>query len=324
MRVAVCVCTCERLELLRELLRGIAGLRFHKVEEPEITVVVVDNGERASAKEVCGAVKMPWPTRYVVEPRRGITYTRNRAIVESGAVDFIAFIDDDEIPDSLWLDELLWTQSEFDADVVSGLVLPKYGSEIPDWVKRGRFFDPPIFATGASRNTCACNNVLIRTHVLKRVPRFDDAFAVSGGEDTSFFLQVKKSGYRIVSSQEAVVFESVPRKRANVFWILRREFQTGNGWVFCEAGIDGRLRIRVARFFRACGHVVIGSAKAALGTLRFDRVAVVHALQRVWRGAGMLAALAGHRFLAYRRRRTQSLKIDNAMVQKSVSKPISL
>ena len=321
MRVAVCVCTCERLELLRELLRGIAGLRFHKVQEPEIKVVVVDNGERTSAKETCGSVTMPWPTRYVVEFRRGITYARNRAIAEAGVVDFIAFIDDDEVPDSQWLDELLWTQSEFTADVVSGPVFPKYGSEIPDWVKRGRFFEPSICATGASRNTCACNNVLIATHVLKRVPRFDDAFALSGGEDTNFFLQVKKSGYRIVCSQEAVVFENVPRKRANVFWILRREFQTGNGWVFCEAGIDGRLRIPVTRFLRACGHVVIGSAKAALGTLRFDRVAVVHALQRVSRGVGMLAALAGHRFLAYRARRTQSL---NAMAQKSVSKAMSL
>jgi hypothetical protein len=222
-------------------------------------------------------------------------------------VDFIAFIDDDEIPSAHWLDELLWTQAEFTADVVSGPVLPRYAPEVADWVKRGGFFDARASATGTPRKACASNNVLIGTHVFRQVPRFDDAFALSGAEDTNFFLRVRQAGHEIVWSQEAAVFEAVSAKRATVAWILRREYQTGNGWVFCEAVIDRSARSRIARFSKACGHVAIGSAGAIWSSLRLDRAAIIRALQRVSKGTGMLAGLVGHRFLAYRNAGTEQI-----------------
>lgn len=299
MRVAICICTFRRQELLRDLLQGITRLTFSKSQTPQIQIVVVDNDEGASAREVCGTVAGPWPIQYTMEPRRGITYARNRAMTEAGPVDFIAFIDDDEVPSAQWLDELLHAQAEFAADVVSGPVLPRYAPEVADWVKSGKFFEPRISATGTVRNTCASNNVLIGTHVFKRVHRFDDAFALSGAEDTNFFLRVRQAGNKIVWSQDAVVSEAVSTQRATVSWILRREYQTGNGWVFCEAAMDGRLRNWIFRFCKASGHVVIGSARAIWWLVLSDKVATVRALQRLSLGVGMLAALAGHRFLAY-------------------------
>ncbi len=290
------------------LLSGIAQLTFRKVPTPQIQIVVVDNDELASAEEVCGKVSIPWPIKYVVEPRRGITHARNRAIAEASSMDFVAFIDDDEVPSAHWLDELLWAQAEFTADVVSGPVLPRYAPDIADWVRGGGFFDRRVSATGTTRRACAANNVLVGTHVFKRVPRFDDAFALSGAEDTHFFLRVWQAGHKIVWSQEAVAFEAVSAERGTVAWLLRREYQTGNGWVFSEAGLDNRLRSRAVRFSKAWGHLVIGSANAIWRSLLLDRAAVVHSLQRASLGAGMLAALAGHRFLAYQNAGTKQLR----------------
>lgn len=299
-RVAVCVCTYRRQNLLRELLQGIAKLTFRKVSVPQLTVVVVDTpDDSGSAQRVCETSSLPWPIRYVVEPRRGLTYARNRAIAEAGAVDFVALIDDDEVPSPQWLDEHLWAQAEFAADVVSGPALPKYAPEVSEWVRGGGFFDRQVAPTGTLRRACPTNNVLVGTHVFERVPKFDDAFALSGAEDTDFFLRVSTAGYRIVWSQEAAVFESVSAKRATVAWILRREYQTGNGWIFAEATIDNSLRTRILRFLKAWGHVLIGSANAIWRSVLLDRAAVVLYLRRVSLGIGMLAALAGHRFLAY-------------------------
>jgi succinoglycan biosynthesis protein ExoM len=306
-RVAICVATFRRLGLLRELLSGIAQFRFLKVQAPQIQIVVVDNDEVASAEEVCNTASMPWPIKYVVEPTRGITHVRNRAIAEAGSVDFIAFIDDDEVPSVHWLDELLWAQAEFAADVVSGPVLPKYAPDVPDWVRRGGFFDGRTSATGTTRRACATNNVLVRTHVFRRVPGFDDAFALSGAEDTHFFLRVGQAGHKIVWSQEAVVFEAVSVERGTVAWILRREYQTGNGWIFSESAVDKRLSSWGVRFSKAWGHIVIGAANAIWPSVCLDRAAVVRSLQRVTLGAGMLAALAGHRFLAYQNARVNPL-----------------
>jgi succinoglycan biosynthesis protein ExoM len=298
-RVAICVATFRRPELLRELLDGIARLTFRKVHTPQIQIVVVDNDELATAEEVCRKVSVRWPVKYVVEPKRGITHARNRSIIEAGSVDFVAFIDDDEVPSASWLDELLWTQSEFAADVVSGSVWPRYAPDVADWVRGGGFFDARVSATGTTRRACAANNVLVGSDVFRHVTRFDDAFAWSGAEDTHFFLRVAQAGHRIVWSQEAVVFEAVSAGRGTVSWILRREYQTGNGWVFSEAVVDNRLRIRTFRFSKACGHVVIGSINAIWWSVLLDWAAIVRSLQRVSMGVGMLAALLGHRFLAY-------------------------
>lgn len=299
-RLAVCIVTFRRQQLLGELLGGIAQLTFRKVRVPDIEIIVVDNDELKSAEQVCRAVSLPWPIKYVVEPRRGITHARNRAIAEAGSGDFVAFIDDDEVPSPEWLDELLWARAEFTADVVSGPVLPRYDSDVADWVRRGGFFDGRVAATGTTRRACAANNVMVGAHVFKRVSKFDDAFALSGAEDTNFFLRVWQAGHKIVWSQEAVVSEAVSAERGTVAWLLRRDYQTGNGWVFCEAGVDNRLRTWVVRFCRGCGHVVIGSASAIWGSALFDRAGIVRSLQRVSLGFGMLAALAGHRFLAYK------------------------
>jgi glycosyltransferase involved in cell wall biosynthesis len=299
-RVAICICTFRRQKLLRELLCGVAKLTFRKVPVPQLEVIVVDTpDDSGSAREICEAVSMPWPIRYVVEPRRGLTYARNRAIEEAGAVDFLALVDDDEVPSAQWLDEHLWTQARFGADVVSGPALPKYAPEVADWVKGGGFFDPCVLATGTPRRACPTNNVLVGTHIFKRVPKFDDAFALSGAEDSEFFLRVSKAGFRIVWSQEAAVFESVSAKRGTVAWILLREYQTGNGWIFAEAALDNRLRSRLLRFGKALGHILIGSASAIGRSLLLDRAAVVRYLRQASMGIGMLAALVGHRFLAY-------------------------
>ncbi len=300
-RVAVCICTFKRQELLRALLAGVAQLAFCKVQPRHLEIVVVDNDELASAREVCLAVSLPWQVKYVVEPRRGISHARNRAIAEAGSIDFLAFIDDDEVPTIHWLDELLWAQAEFAADVVSGPVLPAYSADVAEWVRRGGFFDGRVSTTGTTRRTCSTNNALVGSHVFRRVLRFDDAFTLSGAEDTHFFSRAVQAGFRIVWSQEASVYETVSAQRGSLTWILRRGYQTGNGWVFCEADLGNRLLVRVARFFKAWGHVASGGAKALWSLLLLDKVRAVKSLREFSLGAGMLAGLLGQRFLAYRK-----------------------
>jgi succinoglycan biosynthesis protein ExoM len=307
LRVAICICTFKRQELLRELLAGIAQLTFPKGRPLQIEIVVVDNDELASAKQICDSVSVLWPIKYVIEPRRGITYARNRAVAEVSAADFVAFIDDDEIPSVRWLNELLSIQAEFGADVVSGPVSPRYSATVPDWVKNGGFFDKPVSATGLTRRA-STNNVLIGTHVLRNIGGFDHAFALSGGEDAHFFLRVLNAGYNIAWSPEALVFEAVSVQRGTIAWLLRREYQTGNGWVFCEASMDNRFRSWLLRFSKACGHIAIGSLEAVWWSVRLKKSAFVRSLQRVTLGFGMLAALAGHRFLAYQSASVKELR----------------
>ena len=297
-RVAICIGTFRRRELLRETLAGLARLTFRKVAAPEIEIIVVDNDSSGSAKEICEMATLPYAIRYMAEPKRGIVHVRNRALVEASAANFIAFLDDDEVPSEAWLDELLATQARFGADVVSGPVLPSYAPGIAGWVKRGGFFDRPKCETGKPLEFCSTNNALMRNEVLGRVPRFDDRFQLTGGEDTQFFLRVQHAGCKIIWSQEAIVHETVPNERATFEWILRRGYQSGNSWVLSEMSLDGGLRIRALRFLKGFTHLLVGLT-GALICMCLGKAAFTRALRKACLGAGMLTGLAGSKFLAY-------------------------
>lgn len=297
-RVAICIGTFQRCEFLRDTLAGLARLTFRKMAVPEIEIIIVDNDPSGSARAICEMATPPFRIRYVFEPRRGIVHVRNRALAEAGDVGFIAFLDDDEVPSEAWLEELLAAQARFGADAVTGPVLPQYAPGIAEWVKRGGFFARPNYETGTSLDFCSTNNVVIRSEVLARVPRFDDRFQLTGGEDTQFFLRVRRAGGKIVWSRNAVVHETVPKERATLGWILRRGYQSGNSWVLSEMSLDPRRRIRALRFLKGSAHLLIGLA-SALVCACLGKAAFTRASRRACLGAGMLTGLAGRKFLAY-------------------------
>ena len=226
---------------------------------------------------------------------------------ECGDFDFLVFIDDDEIPDPEWLDELLATQAQFSADVVSGPVLPIFINGAPEWIRTGGFFDRPSFLTGELIERCSTNNVLIRKSVFSSVPGFDERFNLTGGEDTHFFSRVRRAGHSMVWSGEAVVRECVPLERATSAWIGRRGYQSGNSWVLCELALDRRARVWWMRLVKSLLHIVKGTAQVFLA-LPSGKAATVWSLRRICLGAGMLAALLGHRFLPYRNSETEAVE----------------
>ena len=306
-RVGICIATFRRRELLRQLLVGISKLTFERMPTPDILIIVVDNDEARSAADICDTVALPWPAKYVVEPRRGIAQARNRAILEAENPDFIVFIDDDEVPTPQWLDELLWTQACFKGDVVCGPVLPRFASGTPEWVKAGRFFSKHLYITGDTIETCCTGNVLIPRRVMREVRAFDERFALTGAEDTHFFLRVRQQGFKIICSGGGVVYESVPTSRASLKWLLRRAYQSGNSWVLCETSLDGRISTRLIRMAKASGRILQGTASACLSPL-LGKAALAEALSTLFLGAGMIAALAGKNFQAYQSAGTDSPK----------------
>jgi GT2 family glycosyltransferase len=284
---------------LRHLLVAISQLQFRKVNRPDVEVIVVDNDASRSAEPICRLADYPWTIHYVCEPRRGIARVRNRAIAEAQRATFLAFIDDDEAPAPQWLDELLWAQSHYHADVVSGAVLPAFSPEVSRWIKSGGFFDRPVHPTGGVVDLCSTNNVLIRRGTLRSVPRFEEKFDLTGGEDTHYFLRVRRLGFRMVASQEAVVYESISEGRANITWILRRAYQSGNSWALCERDLDSRLTVAMLRCLKAIVHMSWG-VLLLLPTASFGKAAIVSSLKQICLGAGMLTGALGHRFLSYR------------------------
>jgi len=308
-RVAVCVITYQRPEGLRRLLEGLAGLTFHKTGSPDLRIAVVDNDAAGSARALCGkfAWGFPWPLTYRVEPRRGIPFARNASVAAAGDADFLVFVDDDEVPEPGWMEELLRVQRATGADVVAGPALPYFDGAVPDWVVRSKFFERARFATGAAVAPAfvATNNVLVRRGVLEEIAQggqvFDERYAMSGGSDTNLFMRVHRAGHRMVWADGAVARDRIPASRARASWILQRAYRFGNTLALCERDLDPSARTRFVRIVKGCGHVVQGLLFLPLAVL--GRHALVGALRRVCRGAGMLSGtLLGLRYQEYRRK----------------------
>jgi glycosyltransferase involved in cell wall biosynthesis len=289
MHVSICIATCYRPKLLSRLLINLSTLTFRKAPCPEITIVVVDNDARGSAEEVCRQALLPWPLTYLIEPKRGIPSARNRALRHSSDADCIALIDDDEAPHSMWLDELLWTQSTFAADVVSGPVIPVFAEGVPDWIKRTGFFNRPIYSSGTLLSVCSSNNTLISKRVIHNIPTFDEQFRLTGADDTHYFTKVNRAGFKIVSSSDAIVFEAIDRDRANLSNLMMRSYRGGNAYALVEWSLDKRLSTRMKRIVKGCGRIVQGLGGMIISPVR-GMVPTVRAMSRIWQGFGMLTA----------------------------------
>ena len=302
-QVAVCMITCRRPHGLGRLLKSLNNLTF-KGSAPHIRFIIVDNDADGSARPVYEGVQAMFAghIEFVIEPRRGIPQARNTAIRCAGEqADFIAFVDDDEVAEPGWLEELLRVQREFSADVVAGPVLSRHDEGTPAWVIRGGHFEHARYRDGQQLTTAATGNVLIASRVLRGLKEhFDESRALSGGTDVQFFCRVKQAGYSIVWADNAIVHEFVPASRATAGWILKRCYRHGTtrGARMIEFG-TGRLR-RVRALGLACVYLAAGMVLLPLGIVR-GRSALVWSMRYVYYGLGVLAGLVGRHHLEYRK-----------------------
>ena len=158
--VSIVIPTYRREDLLPRLLDRCAsqgGLGAAALE-----IVVVDNTPEGSARPIVerSAAQSAVAIRYVHEPRPGIAHARNRGIAESQG-EFIAFIDDDELPARVWLEALLKTHRIYGADVVLGPVRPVFEATPARFFAtyRSFFTQSSDAATGAvigSTGRCGC------------------------------------------------------------------------------------------------------------------------------------------------------------------------
>jgi hypothetical protein len=213
---------------LRRLLEALAAQRTTGLFTFDI--IVVDNDRSETARPVCEWFRAisRVPLGYDVEPIQNIALARNRAVGQATG-DYLAFIDDDEIPDDTWLLRLFETRERFQSDGVLGPVLPVYEEEPPAWVLKGRFHERPEHQTGLVLrwDQTRTGNVLLRRDVLGGKPAPFDADFGMGGEDREFFKGAIARGCRFVWCAEAPVRELVPIGRCRRSFMLKRALLRG-------------------------------------------------------------------------------------------------
>ena len=223
----IAICTHDRPDVLRRCLETLH--RYGVMEAPgPVRVLVVDNAP-ADERTRRVAAGIPGVT-YILERKPGLDFARNRAIRESHAT-LLAFLDDDAVIDSCWLDGLrdAWVENP-DAGAFTGPVLPleldtraqilfeemggfgrsfvrtRFGSALPDL---------PTYPCGAGMFGAGCNMVF-RRDALVELGGFDDALdtgaPLPGGGDLDMFYRVIRAGYPLVREPTLLVYHQHRRE----------------------------------------------------------------------------------------------------------------
>lgn len=215
--VSVAVCTRDRAHMLGDTLASLACQSYADLE-----ILVIDNAPSSDATE--RLVREHYPAmRYVLEPRAGLNYARNRAFDEARG-EIVAFIDDDAIADQDWVAALAPLFGAPDVLCATGLVAParldtagqdmfeRYGYSKGFQQLAFRLSDPPPNTPGFPYKGylgTGCNCAL-RRDALELVgpfdPRLDMGSAVPGGGDHDMFARVIRSGYTLVYDPNPIVF----------------------------------------------------------------------------------------------------------------------
>lgn len=300
-RVSVCICTYRRPEQLGWLLADLAA----QSRLPDEVVVVDNEAEGGGLASVEAARdKAPFPIRYEIQPVKNISRTRNRTVALASG-DWLALLDDDERAPPHWLQTLLDAAVRYQAEGVIAPVISVVPVSAPDWIRRGRFYQPARDTpTGEVMplNSVGIGNALLSGARLRALAGpFDEAYGLTGGEDSDLLTRLRLAGVRLVACQEAAVTEPVVPARLNLRWILLRAVRGNQDFTHnWRAGRFGPVRSWLLPVFylRAAAQLLVAAIFCVL-SLPLGRHRAARWLQLAAGNFGKLSTLWGWHYQEY-------------------------
>jgi len=214
----VVICTRDRPELLDQCLAAVAQLTY-----PVDEVLVVDN---APSDDRAQAVAARRGARYLLEPVMGLSRARNRGARASSSA-IVAYLDDDSIPESAWLDRLTLEFHDPEVMAVTGRILAIDNPVDSDWLRawwqsldcgdERRVVDrrePAWFELANFGGVGDGGNMAFRRCAFEIWPGFHERLGrgvlVSGGEEHHAFFSLIARGYRVAYTPHARVWHPYP------------------------------------------------------------------------------------------------------------------
>ena len=296
--VLICVCTYNRPDQLRRLLSAIAETIEPASSLGRVDVLVVDDGTRGPAEEVVAEASKRFlgEIHYHHVGSSNVATARNTALeLGTAMAPWLVFIDDDCTPDPEWLSNLIEVQKRTDADIVTGHVVYTTPPDAPAWLHEQPFCDFTTYVDGEEPAYGTTANAYVRSSfLLDTGVRFRQSLGNTGGEDMTFFDDVRKAGGRLRYSAKSVVYEELPPARQRLRYQLWRQLWLGNNMAEINRHTHEWTRTRL--FLRG-GKWAVTAWTDALGRLRRSEPPQWRwALALSLRGVGLVLGVLGITF----------------------------
>jgi len=238
-KATVILCTYNRCQSLAKALESVAASELPSTIEWE--VLVVDNNSNDQTRDVAQSFCQRYPGRfrYLFEAKQGKSNALNSGIQQAHG-DILAFMDDDVLVKSTWLQNLTAPLIQGEWTGAGGRILSQELISPPRWLaldgpyslggmlalfdlgENGRELDCPPFGT----------NMAFFKSVFERHGDFRTDLGPSPGseirnEDTEFGRRVMAAGEHLWYEPSAVVYHAVPENRLTKRYLLRFWFDHG-------------------------------------------------------------------------------------------------
>ncbi|NMG37687.1 glycosyltransferase [Chelativorans sp. ZYF759] len=204
-----------------------AGPFFETGEAQGLCIVAHERGN-------CCAYNAGWETALSVFPR----------------FRYLLSIDDDELADIGWMENMCSAAEALGADIVGGPQVPVFDNPAHARWADHPVFSPPHQRTGRVEALYSSGNLLLTRQVLMAMgpPFLDLRFNFMGGGDSDFLSRARKKGFVLAWCAEGQVHETIPPRRLESDWIRSRSLRNGVISTLVERGYRadspwGRMRV---------------------------------------------------------------------------------
>ena len=290
MLFTIIIATCNRPDRLKKSLAAVRTAIDATGEKH--SVIVVDNGSERPAKESVASFAQSTnsPVEYLQSEPRNKAAALNAGI-RAAETEWLAFTDDDALPDADWLKSATEFAEAGEYAVFGGRVVPgPLGDDLPEWLRNGADnpamhgpaivpYEPQSESGPLGGKTPVPLGACFFAHrdVFLKYGGYDEELwdtcgsAALGCEDAEFGIRVRKRGEAIGYCAEAVVVHPVNKERATLRHHARMAYRAGvrEAVLFADdtPSVAHLLRVSVCSILRCVWRLVCVSGTSAVSEL---------------------------------------------------------
>jgi len=257
MDLTVCICTHDRPRYVADCLDGLAR---QTVAPERFRTVIVDSGSNDETRlELRRLADLHVNTELIRVDQPGVSLARN-AGASAAATRFVAYIDDDAIPDPTWVEAILRTLDEPGPPpaVIGGRILPKWEAPLPLWWPeslrgvlsiielqgQGEYRTPDVPATLEPYAA----NMVVDVRAMQEIGGFGGQLGRYGttllsDEEVQLTWRLQDMGHSVRYDSRVVVHHQIQATRLRPEWLLARLFWQGFSTVLTRRTLGYRIAI---------------------------------------------------------------------------------
>lgn len=220
-RLSVIIPTCNRKPALARCLDGLAK---QSLPAEDFEVIVVDDSGSPSEIELVPEDTGLLEVRVIRHQQNSGAATARNTGARAARGPFLAFVDDDCVPETDWAFRLADLLPDSDGAMLAGAV--RIAVPEPPCDRVTQLLSNPLEAGDGTLVRAQTANLVVPADGFHAIGGFDEGYRGAGYEDYEFCLRWRASGRRILAAPGAVVLH---RRDTSLGKFWRQHFHYGRG-----------------------------------------------------------------------------------------------